>query len=374
MPLTGAEAPAAAAERRLLSYFTAVEAAFAAAADRAGGARTVSLALAGQRLALRFAGPALQERLLPALAHLPAAPGGAHATVLLFDSASTGVAVPRPGWEFDGKVVRGQIAGLTGESIFTALEPSYGGFSLYDPRRRLGIYHAPDAAAVPHFEASFPLRTILNWDLGAVGLQIVHAGAVGTDRGGVLLVGKGGSGKSSTSLKCLCAGLRFAGDDYVLTGSGSPPQVFSLYSSAKLFPEDAGHFPELAAARRLRAEESPEKDLYFLHDAWRGRIAAALPLRALLLPRVGGAGPTRATLVSAATALAAMAPSTLFQLPGAGAAAFGAMAELTRRVPAFRLELGEDREAVPAAVAALLEEIGPLPTTVSAAPPEVGRP
>jgi len=361
MPLTGAPAPIAAAEDRLQGYFREVEAAFEAAAGSAGGTRKRFLALARQNLALHFAGPALLERLLPALAHLPVAAAGAHGTLLLWDSASTGVPVPRPSWEFDGRVVRGQIAGLTGETILTALEPSYGGFSLYDPRRRLGVYHAPDAGAVPYFESSFPLRSILNWHLGGAGLQIVHAGAVGTDRGGVLLVGKGGSGKSSTSLKCLCAGLRFAGDDYVLVGSGSLPEVHSLYSSAKLFPEDARHFPELASARRLRAEESTGKDLYFLHEAWRERIAGALPLRAILLPWVGGPGPTRVTPVSAAVALAAMAPSTLFQLPGAGPAAFGALADLTRRVPAFRLELGADREAVPAAIVSLLDSLGPGP-------------
>ena len=34
-------------------------------------------------------------------------------------------------------------------------------------------------------------------------LQYVHAGAVGNKNGGILLVGKGGSGKSSTALACL---------------------------------------------------------------------------------------------------------------------------------------------------------------------------
>jgi hypothetical protein len=148
--------------------------------------------------------------------------------------------------------------------------------------------------------------------------------------------------------------MRFAGDDYVLVDPAAPPLVQSLYSSVKLFPGAAPHFPGLAAARRLRAEEAPEKDLDFLHEALGKRFATAVPVRAILLPRVGGDGPTRFVPFSA-VALAALAPSTMFQLPGTGAAAFGAMAELARRAPAYRLELGPHREAVPGAIAAFLE-------------------
>lgn len=345
------------AEERLHGYCRDVELAFAAAARSAGGARTRLVALAGRRIALCLAGEALEGRLLPALAHLPAASGEPDLTVLLWDGAGTGVPLPLPGWELAGSVVRGQVPGLTGQTVLTALEPSYGGFSLYDRGRRLGVFHAPDGALVPGFEASFPLRTIFSWFFGDAGLRVVHAGAVGTGDGAVLLVGKGGSGKSSTSLQCLCAGMRFAGDDYVLADPALPPRVHALYSSAKLFPEDAVHFPGLAAARRLRAEESPEKDLYFLHEALGGRIAASMPVRAILLPRVGGDGPPRFAPVSGAAALAAMAPSTLFQLPGTGAEAFGAMADLARRVPAFRLDLGASREAVPEAVARFLARL-----------------
>ena len=76
-------------------------------------------------------------------------------------------------------------------------------------------------------------------------------------------------------------------------------------------------------------------------------VAEALPIRAILLPRVTGRPDTRMTPVPRAQSLKAMAPTTMFQLAGAGRGEFHAMARLAAQVPSYALELGTDRTRIP---------------------------
>jgi hypothetical protein len=59
---------------------------------------------------------------------------------------------------------------------------------------------------------------------------------------------------------------------------------------------------------------------------------------------------------SPAAGLAALAPSTIFQLPGAGKEAFQAMGQLVRQVPCYQLNLGTDIGEIPEVILELLAE------------------
>ena len=85
------------------------------------------------------------------------------------------------------------------------------------------------------------------------------AAAVGQAAGGVLLVGAGGSGKSTCALSCLTSDLLYAGDDYVAVELRPEPRVLSLFCSGKLEPDHAALLPassvsELRRRRRARRE------------------------------------------------------------------------------------------------------------------------
>ena len=86
---------------------------------------------------------------------------------------------------------------------------------------------------------------------------MVHAGAVGTMAGGrCLLGGVSGSGKSTTSLFALTSpDLRFLGDDYVLVDGADRPEVFSIYSTAKIHEPDQARVPHIHAQVVGRQEE-----------------------------------------------------------------------------------------------------------------------
>jgi hypothetical protein len=184
----------------------------------------------------------------------------------------------------------------------------------------------------------------------APAVQVVHAGAVGTREGGVLLAGPGGSGKSTSVMACLGSALRLAGDDYVAVRADSAPRVYSLYASAKLDSASLGLLPRV----RRHASHGPEhvsaKALLLLGESCRDALIESFPLRAIVLPSVTG-GPPRLVPVAPMQALRRLAPSTLMQLPGADLAALETLGALARRLPAYRLETGPDLGALPGLLA-----------------------
>jgi len=299
---------------------------------------------------MRFSCDALRSKLWPALAHLEIAPNGEpELAVHLFDSAQSGISMPVPPFR-SWVAARGQLVETHGDQIIAAYEVPSEGFSMLDRSRGIAFHHVPDASRVPSFETAFPVRTILNAWLSGRGLQLVHSGAVGTEHGGVLLTGRGGSGKSNTCLACLDAGFLYAGDDYVVAGTGPDPRVHSIYNSAKLHAADVGRFPNLAAAVAHISTRDDEKSVFFVHRSMPASCARSLPIRAILLPRVTGRPDTRLVPASRADSLKAMAPSTVFQLAGAGRGEFQAMARLAAQVPSYALELGTDRAQIPGVI------------------------
>ena len=116
-------------------------------------------------------------------------------TVCLWDAASTGVPLPDRPWGTDDNLSRGDIRDFADPNIRTAYTMGPNALSMLDERRNLALFCTTSAAHIPTDYRGSPLLVILSWWTSMQGLQYVHAGAVGTPEGGVLLVGKGGSGQ-----------------------------------------------------------------------------------------------------------------------------------------------------------------------------------
>lgn len=345
-----AAAPPAAAGA---AFLDGLRGAFERAARLGAEERTVRIV--GRPVRLRIAGEALARRLTPALAHLEAEPTGTPAlTVRAWDSAETGVAPPPPPWPADAYRERGAIRHQF--DFPAAFNLMSGVLSLLEPGGTEATVWVRDAAALPSWEAAAPLRTLFGWWAPRVGGQLAHGAAVGTDRGGVLLAGRGGSGKSTTALAALDAGLRYAGDDYVVVTTGEAPEVHSLYASAKLVP---AHFeaalPHLAARADAPGADPEDKAVLLLHEAFADRLVDRMPLRALLVPHVAHAATPELAPLSARDALQALAPTTVFQLPGADGETLALLSDLVERVPTYALGLSRDLGANVAAIRALID-------------------
>ncbi len=350
-----------------LTYFQTVYEGYRRAESAAGGALTRHYNVAGHPICLRFAGPALLSHLTPALAHLESSPATTPAlTICLWDSASTQTPMPLLAaslikllrlrwWELlDG---RREIRGYSSARIRTTFHLGPDILSLLDTTTNTAIYWVEDARQLPYYARAHPLQTLLNWWAERFHCYYMHAAAVGTATGGVLLAGPGGSGKSTTTLACLEAGLGIASDDYVLVKIDPAPYVYSIYSTAKLRTlKEMGNFPELMS--RLHGDMPEEENpIVFLHEHYAQAVLRGFPICAILLPHIQGGRDTWVRKATAVAALKALAPSTLLQMSGTGQSAFHVMSSLVKRIPCYTLELGTDLGQIPDVISRLLREI-----------------
>lgn len=312
--------------------------------------------IAGLGVKVQVIGEMLAKRVAPALAHLRVAPQTPPSlTIFLWDVAVSPVQLPPSPWLPSDHRERSELRGYQDGRFLAAYQLDSGTFSLLDRQTQVGFYVVQAANQLPYYEDGMPLRTLLHWALRDQGRQLVHAAAVGNVHGGVLIVGKSGSGKSTTALAALLAGMRYAADDYCVVGTEPEPVVYSIYNSGKVAADHLHHFPALTPlVNNPSGLAEGEKALLLLQQHFPEQLAPCLPLRAILLPTITGEKATSLTATSKSEALRALAPSTLFQLSTGGEQDFRFLSRLVGQVPAYRLNLGTELAQIPKAIQSLL--------------------
>jgi hypothetical protein len=311
--------------------------------------------LAGGMVTVRFAGEALLPALTRALRHLETSSSDATTlTIDVWDSASTGVAMPPPPWKHEDHLKHGRIRGFFGDGLYSVYWPF--GRSLYvtDLPRQRAWHWMPSLAEMPFVISAAPLHPILHvWAAGR-GVQYVHAGAVGGSEGCVLIVGQGGRGKSSTALACLANGLGYLSDDYCLVTDTDGPRAWSLFSSAKLTDNGLTRMPEFGPVIANPDRLPLHKAVIFVQEHWPERLVRSAPIRAVVIPRVAGVTASRLHPATAAEAFAAVAPSTTLQLAAADADTMHSIRRVITGLPAWHLDLSDDPADIARTVGSLL--------------------
>jgi hypothetical protein len=230
--------------------------------------------------------------------------------------------------------------------------------SVIDAENQTAYYLKRDQSPLPYWEIGSPFRAILHFWFSKQRVQFVHGGAVGGPNGGVLLAGKGGSGKSTAALACLDAGMSYAGDDYCAVEIASPPRLHSLYNTAKLRgPEDLNRFPHLRGRAwnpDCLTDNSGDKVTFFLSQWWPDQVQSDFPLRAILIPRITGERGTELAECSTIEALLALSPSTVALLPMSGQGDLDRIGELLSGLPRYVLRVGTDLSQIPKAIQSIL--------------------
>ena len=316
------------------------------------------LTIAGVRVRLEVAGDALAAVVLPALElHPEEAHMAPEVRLRAFDSAATGVALPWLPTRGEQRLVEWRTA--DGLDALWSWQPEPGVSLLADPGPE-GVGHlaaVADAGALPWWEQGAPLRQLLLWALRDHDRHFVHAAAVGTYAGAVLLAGPSGTGKSSTAVASVLAGLGYLGDDYCVLTMHDGPEVHALYGTAKLLPDQVPLVDRGGALGDdvLVHPTEPGSKVILLPVRWApDQVVTRAPVTAVLVPVQGG--PPGVEPISPAEALRHLAPTSLFQLAGPGTRDFRAIAALVRSVPCHRLHLDPDRAANPALLARVLHD------------------
>ena len=301
-------------------------------------------------ISLHFAGSKLVPKVIPAFEHLFSRnESGRHLKIYLFDSKSTKVNFPSPPWEIPANLINGEQWVCDTDRIKLIHQPFQKKLMILNMETDEAIFWVDDPEQIPYYESSAPLRTLLHWWMSKMGSQLLHAGAVGIPGKGVILVGKGGSGKSHTALACLDSKVSYASDDYCLLSFNPKPVIHSLFSTGKMFFDDIEHLPFIRPAlyNGKDGEMNDEKALFFLFEKFQNKILKEFPINAIFIVTVTNRGNPQLIPASPAKAFTALAPSTIMQIHGYKRETHNNISSLVKQVPSYILELGDDIKKVP---------------------------
>ena len=301
--------------------------------------------LAGCSFCLEFASSALAAKLSLPLQHLRIdKPKNLSFHIGLWDSASSGIPPPNPPWQTRDIREKGEIPSFSTDEIKAVYYLDPGVLNLIHLEEKKGFYWVADATSLSFGEIASPLRVALSFFMSSYQRQFIHAAAIGDQNRAILLLGKGGSGKSTTSLSCLDQGMQFLGDDYCVLSNDCGPRVHSLYAMGKLNPPTLAMFPSFQSLKR---ERGPDKEIIYLNETYLAQMPPEKPIKALFIPQIGNHQQTHIEPAPFSAALKALAPSTIFQLPGTSHATFPLLANWLKSVPSYFLHLSPDIKNVP---------------------------
>lgn len=169
-------------------------------------------------------------------------------------------------------------------------------------------------------------------------LLMVHAAAVGIDGRGVLIVGHGGTGKSTLTCGCLADGFDFVSDDYCLMNSADSHIVYPIYTNVSLNPDSLEKLSMFEPFEILPMQG--EKGAFKINET---SIQPSMTVEAIILPQITDSTEPIIKLDLSSKALAQITYSTVKQLGRFQETEF--VRKLSRRLlgmPVYRFSLTKD--------------------------------
>jgi hypothetical protein len=339
---------------QVLAYSTELAFRIGRRIREARNGQTTQYEIAELAVGFRFLDDRIKEQVSPAFHHLRTEKNIQPELTVLLDGASSPLAdLSRlPDWNGLGQT--DVLAVKVGE---TMLIVQCNGLVVgaLDYLSKAGYWVDLHPLGVSYLERTAPMLHLLSLWFGSRGKYLFHGAAVGNANGGVLILGAGGAGKTTTVLACLEAGMTYAGDDRCLLSMDESPFVHSIYGTAKL--SDISRFPALTAVIDTDGMKLGEKALYHLHRLPGSRLHFGFPLRAILLAHIENIERTSISPTSQAKGFLALASSGALHLPAMRKQALRCFDSAARRLPVYDLKLGADIRSAPDAISQLLSEL-----------------
>jgi hypothetical protein len=330
------------------------------AAARPDLGRVLDIRLGRDHVRFRFIGPELAGRIGRAFVHLRLPPaiaaGRPDLEIALWDETAVGRTTPDGALgEPDMEIVRhaeGNLIRARNGAVHAHWTPR--GAMVLDIVAGRAYGWIDDAAELSLLQQAKPLQHLLFRWFVARGVLPVHSAGVADGDRGVLLCGVGGAGKSTSSLAAALAGMSFLGDDYMLLSedAGGGFVAHSVYAAAWLDPDHSRRLPAVAAQPISGTIGGERKRPFDMVRALDGRLASAMQVRALVLPRLDRGPATAWRRASKGDALRRLATDAVLRGQWFAPPRW-AMATLTRlvaAVPCYWLDLGPDLDQVGQAI------------------------
>ena len=315
----------------------------------------MAITLGGLPLRITITGPDLAERLFRPFRHLEVSHSTVRADAFIIEAwsqAETGVAIPELGVE--------PVPYSPDGNLCYRRQPN--GRAVADRRSRRILAGFESAAGLSYSDLAKPFRSLLIPLLHDGGRQLIHGGMViaDPDTSGLLLAGRSGSGKSTVALSALAAGFGFLGDDHLaISSEGGRLVAHSLYATCGISAGHLANFPRLPG--RVVSAPDRDKNVILLAPEENGRLIAAAPIGAVVMPVIVPGAETGFRRASRGETLRALIPGSISpRLPvlqdGRGWQ-FDGIGAIAARMPGYRLELGADLASIPPVLRGLAAEL-----------------
>lgn len=322
----------------------------ATAIDRQGRISVSRIALAGAIVELRFASPVLERLFMPSFGHLQpgriqAVNGSPDLVVTLWDRAAGQDPPPLP-WTPDEYRACGEVAGYSEGKRYVHIDIPMSALTVLDHQNGTAAYWNRRPDALPSYEFAGPLRTLIHrWSIER-GMALVHAGAVSLDNAAALIVGDKGAGKTTTTLACVAAGFSYIGDDRCLVSNADIPQVYRVYSCAKVFIDeiDRFHISGLRDVALPPVTRDDKKALLYMDRVLPHRMGTGATLKCIILPKPVSGRSSRLVRMPSTTALRLLIADIVGRSPSTAAQSLELLRSICAKLPFYRLEAGADYE------------------------------
>jgi len=219
--------------------------------------------------------------------------------------------------------------------------------SVFEPASKTIFTVCWAADELTRYAVAKPLLRFLYLTLYAQNKLVTHAALVGRNDKGIVVTGRGGSGKTTTSAAALLRGFDFVSDDYVcMSKQGARFVGETLFASLML---DVGHirrFPKLAEAALFPPSDLETKAVVYPMRLFPGQVQRSMNIVAVIVPLLSDHAETRLAPMSKAAALRALAPSSVYSSPWREPSRFDFYHQMLKELPCFHLELGRDVDGI----------------------------
>jgi len=230
-------------------------------------------------------------------------------------------------------------------------------FHLYDLVANRAIVCIRNRHKLPNYFLAAPFFEVFKLWSKKVDLHILHAGCIANNKHAILIVGKGGVGKSTTSIQSLIGGLNYLSDDYILVKFGDKPMAYSLFCSGKLHTNHLKNFPTISKLAITKNKEIYDKPLLFLNEVYQDQILLKSPIKAIVAPQLNDKEESFFEFLSSFETLKALAPSTIIQLRLGTNSDLKIMADFTKSTACYTLYLGKNLNGITPIVSKLLKSL-----------------
>lgn len=184
---------------------------------------------------------------------------------------------------------------------------------------------------------------------------LFHAAAVGTGGKGVLVAGRGGSGKSTFAISCLAEGLDFVSDDYTIITASGPLRAMPLYTVVALREDMYQRFPRLG--KPILEEDGSFRGGKPQFQVPPERFSPSLDIQAIIMPKIAGDAEPSITRISPGGVLAPLIHSTITQIEfRRDTALIQQMAQRLSALPVYEMRMSTDLTKNPAFLRSFIEK------------------